>query len=240
MASKRDKINNYFFRDYWLYLVIFIALLGLVSIVTVIGPIIFWGLAYWVYKKKLSYTGGAMTDAQIEDEYRIFAESQYKVAREACGIDENMLVQSPDWFWFVWDIEGNNKKYRKGKDKIFRADTRGICILNYGKDQIFSYHTAKNIRTGLEGVNDMSEYFYNDVAGFEVTQNKVMTLKTTAGDVHYYLKGGGYGGDTDTDTNTNAFSALMNTLVKESGDHSRAKTVINVTRAMLRERKSIK
>ena len=130
-----------------------------------------------------------------------------------------MLVQTQDWFWFIPNVEmeGNEPKYRKGDDGMVRSNTRGICILNYGKDQIFSWEQLTNIETGLVSYVDTSEYYYKDVIGMEIDQGTTLTLRTAGGPKSYMIAGG-------KDN-------------KESGDSERARTVISAVRQMLREKK---
>ncbi len=156
-------------------------------------------------------------DQAIEDAYKNFAESMYDKAKSDCGINDSMLIQSPDWFWHVDDFHPNKKRFRDGNDNITRANTRGIVILNYGRDQIFGWEVVVNIETGDVSHENTSEYYYNDVVGIEIIQNKELILRTSGGPKEYKLASHEH---------------------NESGDVTKGKTVVNAVRTMLRERKS--
>lgn len=217
MAKKSD-IAKYFSREFWTKTAAWLIIPGIICFpleAAGLGVILLVG-GGWVVNSKLL---GGLTDKDIEDEYKHFAERNFETAQKACGIDERMLVQTQDWFWFIPNVEmeGNEPKYRKGDDGMVRSNTRGICILNYGKDQIFSWEQLTNIETGLVSYVDTSEYYYKDVIGMEIDQGTTLTLRTAGGPKSYMIAGG-------KDN-------------KESGDSERARTVISAVRQMLREKK---
>ena len=220
MAKKSD-IANYFSRPFWTKFASWLIIPGIICLpleITGLGVILLAGGGYIVFSKLV----GGLTDQQIEEEYKLFAERNFEKAKKTCGIEDDMLVQSADWFWFIPNrtMEGNNPKIIQGKDKIWRSNTRGICILNYGNDQIFSWEQLTNIETGLVSYEDTSEYYYQDVVGMEIDQGTTLTFKTSGGPKSYMIAGG------------------VNN--KESGDTERARTVIQVVRQMLREKKKSK
>lgn len=215
--ATRAQIAQYFAYDFWVKIVgwtvgIGILLMfgeesrGLGIFLIVIGLV--------VAKFKLIDT---ISDDAIEEAYKNFAESNFEKARMDGGIDESILIQSPDWFWHVDDFHPNKKKWREGKDKVTRANTRGIVVLNYGRDQIFGWEIAVNIETGIVSHENTSEYYYNDVVGMEIIQGRELILRTAGGPKEYKLA-----------------SADHN----ESGDITKGKTVVNAVRTMLRERKT--
>ena len=217
MAKKSD-ISAYFSRDFWTKVASWLIIPGLICFpldLAGFGIFLIVG-GGWVISSKLV---GGLTDKQIEEEYKLFAEKNFDKAKRTCGIEDQMLIQSPDWFWYVpiVDMEGNEKKYREGSDGVVRSNTRGICILNYGNDQIFSWEQLTNIETGLVSYEDTSEYYYKDVVGMEIDQGTTLTLRTAGGPKSYMIAGG-------KDN-------------KESGDTERARTVITAVRQMLREKK---
>ena len=239
MASpaKQEQIQEYFSGN---------PLAVLYGLIIIIGIIVFFfnkllgilmiGLPIYGFTKLKQ----SLTDQQIEDEYRFFAEAKMSDAKEACGISDDMLIQESEWFWYVDNFideetgEWNEKEYKEGDDKITRANTRGICILNYGKDQIFSYQIVVNIGNGKTSDYDTSEYFYQDVVGIEVEQNTILKLKTTGGPVSYYIRGNAKLVREQTEN-----EGVAKTQDKESGDISRTKAVVSSVRQMTRERKRL-
>ena len=232
MASraKQEQIQEYFSGNPLgcLYAVAIIIGIILLFAAPIVGVIII-GLSIWGITKLKK----GLSDRQIEDEYRYFAESKMDEAKTACGITDEMLIQDSEWFWYVDNFfdeeknEMNEKEYKEGDDKITRANTRGIVILNYGKDQIFTYKIIVNICNGKTSDYDTSEYFYQDVVGIEVKQNTILELKTSAGAVSYYIRG-------------SQKSGASNPKDKESGDITRAKSVVSSVRQMTRERKRLR
>ena len=216
--AKKSEISNYFSRPFWTKFASWLIIPGIICLpleITGLGVILLAGGGYIVFTKLV----GGLTDQQIEEEYKLFAERNFEKAKKTCGIEDDMLIQSPDWFWYVDDrsMQGNKRKAVEGKDKIWRSNTRGICILNYGNDQIFSWEQITNIETGMTSYEDTSEYYYKDVVGMEIEQNSTLTFRTSGGPKSYMIAGG-------PDN-------------KESGDTERARTVIQVVRQMLREKK---
>ena len=171
-------------------------------------------------------------DEKIEEQYRLVAEANYNRAVDDCGINQDDLIQAPDYFWYVdefrTDIFHNNYnilKIRKGSDGMYRTNTRGLVILNYGKDQIFSWVIVVNIETNKFSTESTSEYFYRDIIGIEVTQNQILTLRTSGGNVEYPLA-------KDLKTRNSKKAS------KASGDIEKAKQVIKAVKQMIREKKS--
>ena len=160
-----------------------------------------------------------ISDEQIEEEYKLFAEANFSTAMEDGGFTEEDLVQTPDWFWYVTrdSLKDSKKKWRKGKDKLTRSNTRGIVIINYGKDQIFFWDQIHNIETNKHSPTDTSEYFYEDVVAMEVSQNDgTINLRTKGGDKTYMI------------------ASKVN---DESGGEERGKITVTTVRRMVRERK---
>ena len=242
MASpaKKEQIKEYFdgnpLRGVYLILIILGIILLFFSQTNIIGIIII-ALSIFGWRKIKK----SLTDQQIEDEYRYFAESKMSEAKDACGINDDMLIQESEWFWYVDNFidqetgDWNEKDYKEGDDNILRANTRGICILNYGKDQIFSYQIVVNICDGKTSDYDTSEYFYQDVVGIEVKQNTILELKTSGGSVPYYIRGNAKLVREQTEN-----EGVAKTQDKESGDISRTKAVVSSVRQMTRERKRLK
>ena len=225
--ARKEQIQEYFSGNSLGCLAVGIIVIGLIFLFVnwFIGIllVVFGG---WLCTKIKS----GLTDQQIEDEYRYFAEGEMDKAKEACGVNPDMLIQESEWFWYVdnfYDSEAgemNEKEYKEGDDKILRANTRGICILNYGKEQIFSYQIVVNICNGKTSEEDTSEYFYQDVVGIELKENAILTLKTSGGAVDYYIRGTAKLDDNKTKD-------------KESGDIKRTKAVVTSVRQMIREKK---
>ena len=240
MASpaKQEQIQEYFTGNPLLFVYAVIIIIGIIVFFAnkVVGILMVALPIYGITKLKKS-----LTDQQIEDEYRYFAESKMSEAKEACGISDDMLIQESEWFWYVDNFidpetgKWNEKQYKEGDDKITRADTRGICILNYGKDQIFSYQIIVNIGNGKTSDYDTSEYFYQDVVGIEVEQNTILKLKTSGGPVSYYIRGNAKLVKEQTEN-----EGVAKTQDKESGDITRTKAVVSSVRQMTRERKRLK
>lgn len=223
MANK-SAVANYFNRPSWILVVIigFILGIGIFASNWFIALVII-GLSGWIAKTKLI---DSMTDEQIEEQYKLFAEANFETAKRDCGIDDSMLTQSPDWFWYIDDFKGNHKRlYRIGKDKVNRCNTRGICILNYGRDQIFSWAIAVNIQTEKTSNEDTSEYYYKDVVGIDIIQKETLVLRTAGGLVKYMIAG-----KVNSESNKKGG--------KEAGAEERGKAVISSIRTMLREKKS--
>ena len=223
MANKAA-VANYFNQPLWRVIVVigFLLGFGIFSSNWFIALVII-GLSGWIAKTKLI---DCMTDEQIEEQYKLFAEENFETAKRDCGIDDSMLTQSPDWFWYIDDFEGNRKRlYRMGKDKILRCNTRGICILNYGRDQIFSWELAVNIQTEKMSNEDTSEYYYKDVVGIDIIQKEQLVLRTAGGSKKYMIAG-----KVNSESNKKGG--------KEGGAEERGKAVISSIRTMLREKKS--
>lgn len=215
MSSTKKQIAQYFAYDGWLRIVGWTGGIGVLFFFGSPGfGIILIAIALAIAKFKLIDT---IPDESIEEAYKNYAEANFEQARLDGGIDKSILIQSPDWFWHVDDFTPNDKKWREGKDKVTRANTRGIVILNYGRDQIFGWEVAVNIQTGDVSMENTSEYYYNDVVGIEITQGRTLTLRTAGGPKEYMLVG------QDND---------------ESGDLTKGKSVVNALRTMLRERKN--
>ena len=215
MSSTKEQIAQYFAYDFWLKFVGWTVAIGILCFFSSPGLGVFIVVIGLVAAKfKLIDT---IPDEAIEEAYKNFAESKFEQAREDGGVDESMLIQNPDWFWHVDDFTPNKKKWREGKDKITRANTRGIVILNYGRDQIFGWEVAVNIETGEVSMENTSEFYYNDVVGIDVTQGRTLTLRTAGGPKEYMLVGSTH---------------------NESGDIDKGKSVVSAVRTMLRERKA--
>ena len=215
MASTKAQISQYFAYDFWSKVVGWTVGIGILCLFGSPGFGVFLiiiGIA--IAKFKMIDT---IPDESIEEAYKNFAEANFEKALEDGGIDESMLIQNSDWFWHVDDFTPNDKKWREGKDKITRANTRGIVILNYGKDQIFGWEVAHNIETGETSMENTSEFYYNDVVGIEITQGRTLTLRTSGGPKDYKLVGSEH---------------------DESGDITKGKAVVSAVRTMLRERKT--
>jgi len=231
MATKQE-IALYFSRPTWLGIALIVSpfCIFTFSKAFILGILAIAAEAYIIKKKLL----GVIGDDKIEEQYRLVAEANFERAIEDCGIQKDDLVQSPDFFWFVDDFRDdifkkttgkpNVLKIRKGVDGIYRTNTRGIVILNYGKDQIFSWSIVANIEDNSFSDENTSEFFYRDIVGIEVTQNEVLTLRTSGGLVEYPLA-------KDVKVSKSKKTA------RASGDTERAKLVLKALKQMIREKK---
>lgn len=157
---------------------------------------------------------GVPSDQDIEDTYSEYVTRKEPDALNDLNFSKDELVRESQWFWFVSNgLKGYPKRYRTGKDKILRANTRSFMMVFYGQDQIMSFEIDYNIESQTQSRAENSEYFYRDVAGVEVTARE-LTLRTMGGNKSFPLS-----------------------RERETADENKAKGVMNSVRAMLREKK---
>lgn len=168
------------------------------------------------------------SDGDIEDTFTAYAESLIPRAIQKFNVDDTAFIHDPDHFWYISSFsageevtveEGESrnvsitKRYREGKDGVWRANTRGVAVLMYAEDMIMSYDITHCIENGAESMETTTEHYFEEVAGIEVDSKK-FTLK---------FRGGG---------NKTFPLSHVNESCTGPGDE-----VINGIRSMIREKK---
>jgi hypothetical protein len=163
---------------------------------------------------------GPATSRQIEQKYQEYGDNLVRKAIEECNCEEDEMIQKPDWFWYPSDygIQGSTIKYRE--DIYWRCNTRNFVVLLYGPDSIMTFENHFCVETDDISTDENSEYFFEDVAGIEVSDER-LELRTSGGSKIFPLASQG--------------SASMETTGKDRADQ-----VCSCVRAILREKKRTK
>lgn len=157
------------------------------------------------------------SDEDIEETYANYANKAVEKAINSLNLSRDDLVRETDWFWYAsWGIKDYPKRYREGKDKEIRANTRSFLLILYAANQIMTYEVDYNIEANVESKANNSEWFYKDVVGVEVTTDDLFILRTSGGAKEFPLKKQGS---------------------DDVADEERARNVMNSIRSMLREKK---
>jgi cbb3-type cytochrome oxidase subunit 3 len=187
------------------------------------------GTAYYFYSKKKKILP---TDEQIDNAWDALAVSREEEVYRVANFKKSNVVRDSDFF-LGFPLETGVCKYRdriSKQDNALRRNYLDVVRLIYGEDQIISFRETLCLEDGWDGLDEIKEYYWEDVAGIEFDQKEASFMIMSGGRASYYPLG-------KVDNNNNNLLETQSSLVLYM---KKCESIANALRSVLRSKKAKK
>jgi len=170
------------------------------------------------------------TDDQIDNAWDALAVSREEEVYRVANFKKSNEIRDSDFF-LSFPLETGVCKYRERiskQDNALRRNYLDIVRLIYGEDQIISFRETLCLEDGWDGLDEIKEYYWEDVAGIEFDQKEASFMIMSGGRASYYPLG-----KIDNNNLQEQQSSLVLYMKK-------CESIANALRSVLRSKKSKK
>jgi hypothetical protein len=181
--EKRYKTLTGFF-----FLAILADLFFLESYIITVLFLIAFGFIYYNFNKKKKILP---TDEQIDNAWDALAVSREEEVYRVANFKKSNVVRDSEFF-LGYPLETGVCKYRdriSKRDNALRRNYLDVVRLIYGEDQIISLRETMCLEDGWDGLDEIKEYYWEDVAGIEFDQKEASFMIMSGGRASYYPLG---------------------------------------------------
>ena len=131
------------------------------------------------------------TDEQIDNAWDALAVSREEEVYRVANFKKSNVVRDSEFF-LGYPLETGVCKYRdriSKRDNALRRNYLDVVRLIYGEDQIISLRETICLEDGWDGLDEIKEYYWEDVAGIEFDQKEASFMIMSGGRASYYPLG---------------------------------------------------